>query len=253
MPLVLRIAPSTGASASGKRDSFRARGSSGDAVDHIDPRGGRLAGPELGVAVSDDDPCSGSIPIDHDHRAGLPIVESCDDACHHTRRAKPGRIGEPSHYAWRKPSTRLSLTLPATPATIGKADVSGWPRRPVRTGGTIPAAPQQEVLTLPWAWERDGSSPDGLVDLTPLAVRRLDDTSVLRAIFHMLVRGLAGVRLRNEVDCLMVAMALADGATDDEIQALDPIREALDQSRNVATEVVDDLTLARSAVSRLRP
>lgn len=85
-----------------------------------------------------------------------------------------------------------------------------------------------QLLDLPWAWEPDESSADGLVSREHLRLSRVEDEGLLHAIGRGLARQLVDPRLREPVYRLMATLVYADGGTDRHVASLAPLRAALD-------------------------
>lgn len=84
-----------------------------------------------------------------------------------------------------------------------------------------------QLLELPWAWEPDESSSDGLVCRAHLRLSRVEDADLLHAIGRGLARQLTDPRLREPVYRLMATLVYADGGTDRDVASLEPLRDAL--------------------------
>lgn len=114
----------------------------------------------------------------------------------------------------------------------------------VRSGRTSDADRQrlrQDLLDLPWAWEPDESSPDGLADRRGLQLSRLEDNGMIERLGSVLARTLEDRRLCEQVFRLMAALAYADGAMDRDLEALDSIRIAFGVRIARAREIIDEL------------
>lgn len=101
---------------------------------------------------------------------------------------------------------------------------------------------RRELLHLPWAWEPCDTSADGLVDRSGVRLARVDHPAALEPLGRALAQRLRASRRRDAVYGIMVALALADGGSERELAALDPVRRSLSVPPARARAIVEELS-----------
>ena len=96
-----------------------------------------------------------------------------------------------------------------------------------------------ELMTLPWAWEVDRRAHDGLVDRRGLLLARLEDPALLVPFGRALARVVGRGRLGELVYTMMAALVYADGGSDHDAGALEPLGLALGLRASRAVEILD--------------